>query len=558
MHCFGNSTTYFMIKIRHFTSIAYVVMVILLMLLLNGSTEARQQYMPGFDVLHYEFSLHLYDKKEAIDGTAVVTGLFRSRLQDTIQLDFITKKGQSGGGIYISDLSINDRQKIFIADGNYLRIPTPASTQIGDTVKISVTYQGIPLDGLIIGKNKYGSRTFFGDNWPNRARHWLPTVDHPSDKATCEFKILAPSHFDVIANGKLIGVTKINSREQVTHWYESVPIPTKVMVIGVANFQVEYHTAVESIPVESWVYPENAEEGFYDFAITPGILGYYVYKLGKYPFEKFAHVQSSTRYGSMENASNIFYSENAVTGKRKIEELIAHETVHQWFGNSLTEKDWNDIWLSEGFATYLTALYLEEKYGQARFHQSMLEQKEELRDYMRQHPTSTIVPGQIRDINNLLNANSYEKASWILHMLRKEIGTELFWKVIRSFHQKYALSNASSEDFVNHVNSVTSSDKSSFFRQWLYEPGIPKFTYSWNFNSNKHEIRVDLLQHQEFTYDVPIEFLVQFKKYESQPVKIRCNQKRQSFIIEIGQDKMPKQLLFDPDHWLLAEFVRQK
>ena len=116
-----------------------------------------------------------------------------------------------------------------------------ASPSVKDEIKkFTINYSGIPSDGLIISKNKYGDRTFFGDNWPNRAHYWLPTIDHPYDKATCDFIITAPSEYKVIANGSLIEESDIGNNFRLTHWKESVPIPTKVMVIGAAKFAVQY------------------------------------------------------------------------------------------------------------------------------------------------------------------------------------------------------------------------------------------------------------------------------------------------------------------------------
>jgi aminopeptidase N len=145
------------------------------------------------------------------------------------------------------------------------------------------------------------------------------------------------------------------------------------MVIGAARFAVRQTGVVNGFEVTSWVYPQNREEGFDSYKYAPKILDFFHTHIGPYSYKKLANVQSKTRYGGMENASNIFYFENSVaTGAEaagnasKIEPLVAHEIAHQWFGNSASETDWHHVWLSEGFATYLTHLYFEFTYGRDR------------------------------------------------------------------------------------------------------------------------------------------------------------------------------------------------
>lgn len=189
-------------------------------------------------------------------------------------------------------------------------------------------------------------------------------MDQPGDKASFEFLVTAPEHYQVVSNGIQIEETSLSSHKKRTHWREDIPLPTKVMVIGVADFAVQHAGFVNNcIPVSSWVFPENADKGFYDYSIGTAVLAFFDQYIGPYPYRKLANVQSKTVYGGMENAGAIFYYENSVTGQRGEEGLFAHEIVHQWFGDMATEKSFAHLWLSEGFATYLTHIYMESKYG---------------------------------------------------------------------------------------------------------------------------------------------------------------------------------------------------
>src|SRR5690606_37201773 len=217
--------------------------------------------------------------------------------------------GGMAGGSAASDLQFTHK-----GDELTITLPGDGGATSGNRYAIEVAYSGEPADGLILSKNKHGGRTLFGDNWPNRARHWLPTVDHPSDKATVEFIVEAPDHYQVVSTGARVEESDIEGDRRRTHTRSEVPIATKVMVIGVARFAVDHVREVNGIPGSSWVYPQDRDAGFSDDARAAAILDYFDSHIGPYPYLKLANVQSKTRYGGMENAGNIFYSEGSVTG----------------------------------------------------------------------------------------------------------------------------------------------------------------------------------------------------------------------------------------------------
>ena len=153
------------------------------------------------------------------------------------------------------------------------------------------------------------------------------------------------------------------------------------MVIGVAQFAIQYLEAVDNAQISSWIFPQDREKGFYDYALAVPITQWFIDRVGPYPFNKLANVQSKTQFGGMENAGNIFYSERSVTGERNSEGLIAHEIAHQWFGNSASEANWHYVWLSEGFATYFTNLYYEDIYGVENFRERLIQQRNQVIGY---------------------------------------------------------------------------------------------------------------------------------------------------------------------------------
>ena len=288
------------------------------------------------DVQHYKLQLEVNDTTNVINATMEVFIKFKKTVT-SFNLDLVSQDS-TGMGMQVDSIYQNNIVVEFSQKNDKLTIePQHVFPSLPYTFKIK--YSGIPKDGLIISKNLYGDRTFFGDNWPNRAHNWFPCVDHPSDKATIEYIIKAPNHYQAIANGFQVEETNLNNNLKQYNWKTDVPLPTKVMVVGIAKFAVQNIGETHNIPVSTWVYPQTKTDGFNDFSIAKEILDFYIENIGEYPFLKLANVQSKTRFGGMENAGNIFYFEKSVTGKQEHKDLIAHEIAHQWFGNSALEID---------------------------------------------------------------------------------------------------------------------------------------------------------------------------------------------------------------------------
>jgi aminopeptidase N len=480
----------------------------LLLFLATGITAIALAQRPGaaIDIQHYEFSINLTDTSDVIKGNTAVDVLF---LKDTksITLDLISKNNDRKGMV-ILQVTEKGTPLTYTHTNNLLTIQFPATIKSGERKNIVIRYEGIPADGLIITKNKYGHRVFFADNWPNRARNWLPCVDHPADKAAVDFIVTAPSHYQVISNGIKTADTTGNNQQRRTHYTEATPLSTKIMVIGVANFAIQEAGTVQGIPVSSWVYPEEKDKGFYDYALAVDILPYFIKNVGPYAFKKLANVESTTMFGGMENASAIFYSdESSITGTRKSESLLAHEIAHQWFGDMATEADWSHLWLSEGFATYMTILYFEQKYGADTARYMLLKNRNIVIDFARKklHP---VVDSSVTNYMELLNANSYQKGGWVLHMLRRELGDSTFWKGIQNYYTRYAGKNAVTGDLCKIMEETSGKDLKQFFHQWLFTAGHPRLDIRWEYHTGKKAINITVIQQQNELFQFPLELLI--------------------------------------------------
>lgn len=448
----------------------------------------------NIDVQHYRFELELNDSTDVIEGKATISILFKNPIS-SFALDLVNRS-TNGKGMTIITVRMQDKAIVYSHQNDRLTIPLTTAPNAGTVATFEIRYRGIPQDGLIISKNKFGDRTFFGDNWPDRGHQWLPVIDHPSDKAPVEFLITAPEPYQVVATGKQVEETNLPKRRKLTHWKETTEVPVKVMTIGVARFAVQLSGEPGTVPVSTWVYPQNRDDGFHDFAVAPQVLSFFQEYVGPFSFQKLAHVQSKTRFGGLENAGAIFYFENSVNGKNEREGLIAHETAHQWFGNSVTENDWHHVWLSEGFATYFAALYFEKTYGRDRFVSEMIGSRESVLAFYAKNQ-APIVDTTITDINRVLSTNTYQKAGWVLHMLRQEIGDEAFQATIREFYDRFRKKNAMTRDFQAVAEKNAGKSLTTFFQQWLWRGGHPNLQATWQYDAQKGELAVECTQTQK-------------------------------------------------------------
>ncbi|MCL5029680.1 MAG: M1 family metallopeptidase [Bacteroidetes bacterium] len=513
----------------------------------------------NIDILHYTFNLNLTDSSNSITGKTVIKIKFLNSGVKDFNLDLAQKESSSKYGMIVSEVEEDGKPVSFLQSDNKLMINLISSSEKDSIKNFSIKYSGIPEDGLIISKNKYGDRTFFGDNWPDRVHYWLPTIDHPYDKASCDFIITAPSYYQVIANGTLVEKTNLNNKTTLTHWKESEPIATYLMVIGVSKFAVQYmqpfiqkNKDVKCIPIETWVYPQDKEKGFYDFSPAKKIIELFTNLIGPFPYEKLANVESKTIYGGMENASNIFYSEHEVTGSRTSLVTVAHETAHQWFGDAVTENDWNHIWLSEGFATFFQNVFIEHEFGKDSLINSMKLERQQIINYDERNPESPVVDTTINDLVKLLNINSYQKGSWILRMLSHQIGEENFWKGIHLYYKTFMNKNALTKDFEKIMEDVSGKNLAWFFDEWIYKPGFPILKGNWRYNNNK--ITVTLAQIQTFnnSFKFPLEIGI-FSNDETNPVIKTVHIEKIKNIFTLNFNVKPTNIILDPNTWLLME-----
>lgn len=521
-----------------------------------GKVPPPGPYAPGFDAIHYEIALTLPDTGSFIRGrTAARIALVAPR-RDTLALDLT---GLAVEGVRVAGREVAHRQ-----EAGKLRVPVPPTARVGDTIRVEVTYAGHPDDGLIIRRNVHGRRTAFADNWPDRGRFWFPSIDHPSDKATVAFAVSAPAPWVVVANGERQEAgapppPADGARRSTWRWATGLPIPTYTMVIGAAEFVIGRAgkacapAGERCIEVTWWAFPPDTAAAARVFGRADRMVSFYSDLIAPFPYEKLAHVQSSTRFGGMENASAIFYDEKALARGRDIEPTVAHETAHQWFGDSVTQADWHHLWLSEGFATYFGALFFERADGVARFREMMEANRQA---YLGSEVVGRpIVDPAVEDLFALLNANSYQKGGWVLHMLRGMLGDTVFFDAIRRYYRRHEHATARTAQLRRALEEASGRELGWFFEQWVFRPGHPRFRVEWHWNAQARQAEVTLEQVQPAewpTFRLPV--TLEFETPDG-PVRksVELDERRETLRFPLPAP--PSALRLDPEGWVLKEIV---
>jgi aminopeptidase N len=493
------------------------------------------------DALRYDISLTLPDSGAFI--SAEVTTRWKLGAGSPIRVDL-------DDALTVRTVTVNGAAARWKRIGDRIEIPVTGRT--GADVTTRIRYDGTPIDGLLL-RGAGPNRTVFADNWPDRAHLWLASQDHPADKAVVSWTIDAPAGFTVVANGVLQSVDSAADGRRVRwRYFNAEPIPVYTMVLGMARFAVTTQAAacaVRCVPVSVFTYPDDSA-----FALTGPfrranqIVDFFAQRFAPFPYAELRHLESSTRFGGMENSTAIFYDEKAYRSRTTREEVVAHETAHQWFGDAVTEADWHHIWLSEGFATYGAALWQEHLGGDSALHLTMQEAKDRI--VASAATEQPILDSTITNRFALLNSNSYEKGSWVLHSLRGLIGDQAFFRGLTQYYQKYQHRNTLSSDFAREMGVAAHQDLSWFFRQALTQPGYPILEVKTELDGGHLQLTIRQVQKPAWGL------------YRLPNLRVRLDDRRLTVNLTGAvtrlathweSDRLPTQVTVDPEGWWLLK-----
>ncbi len=475
-------------------------------------------------------------------------------------------------GLTIENVTVNKSPAKFETTADKLIVPLPALAKAGEKFDVDIRYEGKPTKGMyfILPDKDYPDRPIqiWTQGESEDTRYYLPTYDYPNDRLTTETILTVPASWLTVSNGKLISVSDAGKGLKTWDWRESFPSSTYLITVVAGQFD-EVKDSSRGMPVTYYAPKGRGDRLSVNYSRTPAMIDLFSKKLGvDYPWEKYAQVMVDDFVaGGMENSSATTNTSSSLNHPKIAAEnytdedgLISHELGHQWFGDLVTCKDWGDVWLNEGFATFMESVWMEAHYGKD---QADYERWEGARQWFGESNLfhKPIVRHDFDDSSEF-DGNAYTKGGWVLHMLRHQIGDDAFYRALKHYLEMNRGKNVVTADLSKAVEESSHDNVDQFFSQWLYGAGAPQFDLSYSYDNEKHQVALTVKQTQKVEgrvgiFHVPVDVEI---TTASGPklYPITVSKAEQTFTFP--SDSAPLMVLFDKGDNILksAEFHKEK
>ena len=475
-------------------------------------------------------------------------------------------------GLTIQSVTLNRAAIKFETSADKLIVPLPAAAKAGDKFEIAIRYEGKPAKGMyfILPDKDYPDRPrqIWTQGESEDTRYYLPTYDYPNDRLTTETILTVPASWITVSNGKLMNVSEAGKGLKTWYWKESVPSSTYLITVVAGEFD-EVRDTWHGIPVTYYAPKGRGDRLPLNYGRTPAMMELFSKKFGvDYPWEKYAQVMVDDFVaGGMENSSATTNNSSSLVHPKLAPEyftgeddLISHELGHQWFGDLVTCKDWGDIWLNEGFATFLEAVWTEAHYGKD---QADYERWNNAREWFESNSlwNKPIVRHDFDDSSEF-DGNAYNKAGWVLYMLRQQIGEDAFYRGLKYYLDVNRGKSVVTADLAKAIEESAHVNVDQFFSQWLYGAGAPKFDLSYTYDGEKHQVMLTVTQIQKVEgrvglFRVPVEVEI---TTGSGPKLYNFTVSKDKQTFPLSAESAPLMVLFDKGGHILksAEFHKEK
>jgi len=418
-----------------------------------------------------------------------------------------------------------------------------------DTAKVRLDYTANPRKGTYFIKpdETYPEKPLQawtqGEDMDNH--HWVPLYDYPNDKATFEVSLTVEKKFTALSNGELVSVKNNKDGTHTWHWHEHFPMVSYLISYVIGEFE-KVEDSYNGIPVNYWVYEENKHEALRSFGLTTDMMKYFGNRTGiEYPYEKYDQVIiDDFMFGGMENITLTHNTDRTMFDEFAAPDvssdgLVAHELAHQWFGDMLTTRNWAHAWLNEGFATFFSRKYRENKFG---FDEGEYIRFGEINGYFGSNKKwrRSTVQHKFYESMDVFDGHIYAKGSLILNMLQDYIGDDAFWRFIQHYTKENQYKNVETPDLKKAIEETTGQNMDWFFKQWIYEPGFPEYNVTWKYNQRNKSVKLTVKQTQKNTniFKMPIQIQIDDKL---KTVWIEDKE----MVYEVPSEKRPKMVIFN-------------
>ena len=455
-------------------------------------------------------------------------------------------------------------------DADSLVIPLDSLSVPGTPFEVRLFYTAQPRRGLFFIQpsrdNPNQKRQIWTVNAPGATRHWLPVLDAPGDLLTSEVLITADSSLRVLSNGRRVEEIDHDDGTITTYFRLVQPHTPHHLMLAVGTYEVRRNTAHPTtddppVPLSYWTYPEHIGEVARTFDRTPAMMSFFVDRLNAaFPWRSYdqvvlqqLHRDTQAKAGIAAFPASIMLDERAALSENA-DGVVAQALARQWFGSVVMAHYWTDAWLDEGFPAYLSALFTEHHEGEDAFALTM-------QDYARRYLAEArryqrpLVWNRWEDPAALLDAHSTQKGAWVLHMLRRRLGDDLFWTVLEQYLTTYTFKPVETTDFQRVVEDVTGENFDTFFDQWTAAAGHPVLDVGYTYDGDTGELVVEVTQ-QQTGQRIPETFLTTLTLEVhtlSEAFRFELILETNSQVFRLSLPARPRFLLIDPDQALLAE-----
>jgi aminopeptidase N len=471
--------------------------------------------------------------------------------------------------IVIVDAVDEAGQRLFYVQGDTtVVIKFPQAISYGDTIALTVAFRGEnPQEGFFFDDATDDHPQMVStDSWPDEAHHWIPLYDYPNDKVTHELIVTVPDGNKVLSNGRLEGVEEDEGTGTTTwHWSQEQPHATYLLMLAIGPFTV-LEDSLGSLPVNYWVYPEDAEDARWIFAKTPRMIAFYADLFDHpYPWAKYDQVTTPHVGGGAEATSATILGDGVIHDRRaeqdfSWERVLAHEVAHQWWGDLITLREWSHTWLNESFGTYSDYLWTRHESGEDEGAWALLGKKNAYLREAHARYVRPIVFNRYERPHDNFDSHTYPKGACILHQLRFILGDESFLRALSAFLHEHAFESVDTYDFMKTVKDVTGQNLDWFFEQYVFRPGHPVFEISSTWDAGAGQVRLQVAQVQDRDHGVPIyrtPVQIGIVTRSGRTVeKVWLENERDAFVFESREE--PLLVRFDEGNWLLKEWTYDK
>ena len=426
-------------------------------------------------------------------------------------------------GLTILSARVDGKETHFSTDAAKLHVDLERASRAGEKHEVAIRYQGSPKKGLyfILPNKSYSAqpKEIWTQGEAEETRYYIPIYDYPNDKTTTEMIVTVPRAWVTVSNGKLESVADAGQSMKTWTWRQSQPISTYLISLVAGEFD-ESKKSWRNIPVDYRVPRGEADRIEPTFARTPEMLSFFSERLGvPYPWDKYDQTAvDQFTLGGMENASattltarSLLHPALAHESLEGADGLISHEMSHQWFGDLVTTKDWANLWLNEGFATFMATLWEEHHYGAKNAAYARWRAQAA---WLRQRRLFD-VPIVTHEFSNSMQyaGNIYGKAGLVLQMLREQLGDEAFFHALQHYLEANRLRNVATADLIKAIEESTHVDVDRFFEEWIYGGGAPRFAVSTTYDAGAKQVRMEVKQTQDLRghlglFEMPVEVAI--------------------------------------------------